>query len=42
MNQFAMIFPGQGSQSVGMLKGYADHPLVRATIDEASDALGEK
>ena len=39
--RFAMLFPGQGSQSVGMLKVYADHPLVRATIDEASDALGE-
>jgi [acyl-carrier-protein] S-malonyltransferase len=41
VNAFAMLFPGQGSQSVGMLKVYADHPLVRATIDEASDALGE-
>jgi [acyl-carrier-protein] S-malonyltransferase len=39
--KLAMIFPGQGSQSVGMLKVFADHPLVRATIDEASDALGE-
>jgi [acyl-carrier-protein] S-malonyltransferase len=41
VNAFAMLFPGQGSQSVGMLKVYTDHPLVRATIDEASDALGE-
>jgi len=41
MKTLAVIFPGQGSQSVGMLNVYADHPVVRATIDEASDALGE-
>jgi [acyl-carrier-protein] S-malonyltransferase len=41
MKTLAMTFPGQGSQSVGMLKAYADHPQVRATIDEASDVLGE-
>ncbi|MEP7064208.1 MAG: ACP S-malonyltransferase [Betaproteobacteria bacterium] len=41
MKTIAMMFPGQGSQSVGMLKVYADHPRVRATIDEASAALGE-
>jgi [acyl-carrier-protein] S-malonyltransferase len=41
MKTIAMMFPGQGSQSVGMLKVYADHPQVRATIDEASAALGE-
>ncbi len=41
MNGIALIFPGQGSQSVGMLDVYADHPVVRATIDEASDALAE-
>ena len=41
MKTLAVIFPGQGSQSVGMLNVYADHPVVRTTIDEASDALGE-
>jgi [acyl-carrier-protein] S-malonyltransferase len=41
MKTIALMFPGQGSQSVGMLKVYADHPRVRATIDEASAALGE-
>ena len=41
MNAIALIFPGQGSQSVGMLKVYADHPVVRATVDEASAALSE-
>lgn len=39
--KFAFVFPGQGSQSVGMLAEYAAHPVVRATIDEASDALGQ-
>jgi [acyl-carrier-protein] S-malonyltransferase len=38
---FAFVFPGQGSQSVGMLNTIADRPEVRATIQEASDALGE-
>lgn len=38
---FAFVFPGQGSQSVGMLNTIADRPEVRATIEEASDALGE-
>lgn len=38
---FAFVFPGQGSQSVGMLKALADdEPLVRETFAEASDALG--
>jgi len=36
-----MVFPGQGSQSVGMMRGFADRPGVRATFDEASTALGE-
>ena len=39
--KFAFVFPGQGSQSVGMLADYAAHPVVRATIDEASAALGQ-
>ncbi|KQR44999.1 ACP S-malonyltransferase [Acidovorax sp. Leaf160] len=38
---FAFVFPGQGSQSVGMLDGWGDHPAVRQTLQEASDALGE-
>ena len=38
---FAFIFPGQGSQSVGMMGAYGDSPVVRATFDEASAALGE-
>ena len=37
--KLAFVFPGQGSQSVGMLEEYADHPVVRATIDEASSVL---
>jgi [acyl-carrier-protein] S-malonyltransferase len=41
MNAFAFIFPGQGSQSVGMLDAWADHPAVRSTLEEASSALGE-
>lgn len=41
MTQFAMVFPGQGSQSVGMLDAWGDHPAVRSTVQEASDALGQ-
>jgi [acyl-carrier-protein] S-malonyltransferase len=41
MKPFAFVFPGQGSQSVGMLDAWGDHPEVRATLREASDALGE-
>jgi [acyl-carrier-protein] S-malonyltransferase len=38
---FAFVFPGQGSQSVGMLAALAQaDPVVRATFDEASAALG--
>ncbi|MBS1186753.1 MAG: S-malonyltransferase [Burkholderiaceae bacterium] len=40
MTQFAFVFPGQGSQAVGMLNGFADNKVVRDTIAEASDALG--
>ena len=39
--KFACIFPGQGSQSVGMMKGYADFPAVRETFTEASSVLGQ-
>ncbi|APW43645.1 ACP S-malonyltransferase [Rhodoferax saidenbachensis] len=41
MKQFAFVFPGQGSQSVGMLDAWSDHPVVAQTLLEASDALGE-
>ncbi len=41
MKQFAFVFPGQGSQSVGMLDGWGGHPVVDQTLQEASDALGE-
>ncbi len=41
MTAFAFVFPGQGSQSVGMLSAWGDHPAVRATLEEASAALGE-
>jgi len=41
MTVFAFVFPGQGSQSVGMLDAWGDHPAVRQTLAEASAALGE-
>ncbi|WP_313571384.1 ACP S-malonyltransferase [Comamonas terrigena] len=41
MTQFAFVFPGQGSQSVGMLDAWGDHPVVAQTLKEASDAMGE-
>ena len=41
MISFAFAFPGQGSQAVGMLDAWGDHPVVRQTVQEASDALGE-
>ena len=37
----AFVFPGQGSQSVGMMKAFDDLPVVRRTFDEASQALGD-
>jgi len=40
MTPFAFVFPGQGSQSVGMLDAWGDHAAVRQTLDEASAALG--
>jgi [acyl-carrier-protein] S-malonyltransferase len=39
MKKFAFVFPGQGSQSRGMMNGYADFPEVRSTFDEASEVL---
>jgi len=41
MKPFAFVFPGQGSQSVGMLDGWGEHPQVLAALAEASDALHE-
>ena len=41
MKSFAFVFPGQGSQAVGMLDAWGDHPAVAAALVEASDALGE-
>ena len=41
MKPFAFVFPGQGSQAVGMLDAWGDHPVVAETLKEASDALGE-
>lgn len=37
----AFVFPGQGSQSLGMMKGFAGDASVRQTFEEASDALGQ-
>lgn len=39
MAQFAFVFPGQGSQSVGMLDAWGDHSAVRDTVAEASSAI---
>ena len=39
MIKFAFVFPGQGSQAIGMLNGFADNQIVRDTVAEASDAL---
>lgn len=39
MTKFAFVFPGQGSQSRGMMNGYADFPVVRDTFNEASAVL---
>lgn len=39
--KLAFVFPGQGSQSVGMMSAYGDDAAIRATFDEASQALGE-
>ena len=41
MTQFAFVFPGQGSQTVGMLSEMAaNYPVIEETFREASDALG--
>ena len=38
---FAFFFPGQGSQSLGMMNGFAEHAIVKNTFDEASAVLGQ-
>ena len=40
MSKFAFFFPGQGSQSVGMMSGFGDNPIIKNTFTEASDILG--
>jgi [acyl-carrier-protein] S-malonyltransferase len=39
-NKLAFVFPGQGSQSVGMMAKFADSAIVRSTFDDASEVLG--
>ena len=39
--KLAFVFPGQGSQAVGMMSGFTGHPVVRDTFAEASAALGD-
>jgi len=39
--KLAMVFPGQGSQSMGMVAGYDAHPVVRGIFAEASEVLGQ-
>ncbi|MES2888409.1 MAG: ACP S-malonyltransferase [Pseudomonadota bacterium] len=41
MTSLALVFPGQGSQTVGMLNAWGDHPEIRQALQEGSDALGE-
>jgi [acyl-carrier-protein] S-malonyltransferase len=38
---FAFLFPGQGSQSLNMMDGFIDVPVVRETFEEASSVLGQ-
>ena len=39
INKTAFFFPGQGSQSVGMMNGFGDNPIIKQTFTEASDIL---
>ena len=39
--KIAFVFPGQGSQSVGMLDAWADNAAVRRTLEQASASLGQ-
>ena len=41
MTTFALVFPGQGSQSVSMMQPFAESSVVRSVFAEASEALGE-
>ena len=40
MNSFAFVFPGQGSQAVGMLDAWGDHPAVAAALAAANKRIG--
>lgn len=40
MTKIALFFPGQGSQSVGMMEGFGDNPTIKSTFQEASEILG--
>ena len=41
MSAYAFVFPGQGSQSLGMLNAWTDYnPVVRDTLQEANEAIG--
>lgn len=40
MNKIALLFPGQGSQSVGMMAGFSDAAIIKGTFSEASEVLG--
>jgi [acyl-carrier-protein] S-malonyltransferase len=39
--KFAFFFPGQGSQSIGMMQGFGDESVIKQTFVEASDILGQ-
>ena len=39
--KLAIVFPGQGSQSVGMMRGFEDNTVVRHTFEQAASALGD-
>jgi [acyl-carrier-protein] S-malonyltransferase len=41
MSNIALFFPGQGSQSVGMMAGFGEHATIQSTFQEASDVLGQ-
>jgi [acyl-carrier-protein] S-malonyltransferase len=41
LKPFAFVFPGQGSQSLGMLDAWGDHPVIAQTLAEASDSLDQ-